>query len=84
MILKTDKQILLEDFRKNKHVSYTVKTVMHIAAGFALIFCYSKEIKSKKNDYFITEKKIVWVYLLKRLINLRRFCKFPKARNNFK
>lgn len=67
VIVKTETKLELKELKKSKDKSYTVKTAAHIAIGFALSICYSKDIKCKNINTFVIEK-IVWKYLLKRWI----------------
>ena len=72
----------MKELKKSKDKSYTVKTAAHIAIGFALSICYSKDIKCKKYQHFCYREDCLEVFAEKIDKILNDFAKFPRQSKN--
>lgn len=80
MIVKTDKQQKLENFRKNKDESFTVKTSEHLPIRLALAVCYSKDTWHENEYFCYTWEDCLDDFVVKVIEILGDFEAFPRKK----
>ena len=77
MIVETDKS-KLEELRKNKHKSFTVKTSKHIRIGYAMEIDYLEDMGHENAYFCYIGNDCLDVFAKKIYENLPNFATFPR------